>query len=117
MTDDNILNASIYQHCSRDFSGESTLVLIRNVLSTELYIGSLDCLSNRNNVDCRNAVHNIHIRVVYEGLQQLYELLCFARSLVHLPVSGNNLLTCHNYDSPFPKTAPGILGEDPQWVK
>ena len=60
MSKDNVLNACIYQHLSRDLTGVSTLLLEIHILSTNLNVGSLNSLYNRYDVDRRNAVYNIY---------------------------------------------------------
>ncbi len=97
MSDDDELNACIEQHIRGDLAGKCALVLIRQVLCTEHDVGSLDCLSNRRDIDCRYAVNDIHIRIVYERFEKFTKFLCLAGSLVHLPVAGNNLSTCHSF--------------------
>ena len=66
MSDDNILNACIYKHCSGDFSSVSALLLEVHILSAYCYICTFYSLYNRYNIDCRNAVYNFNIIAYYK---------------------------------------------------
>ena len=72
MSDDDILNACIQKHRSRDLSCVCSLVLDVEVLSANCYVGTLNSFYNRYDIDCRYAIYNIYIRIYYEIFQSIY---------------------------------------------
>ena len=68
MSDDNIFYACIIQHCGRDFSGVSTLLLKIHILGADMDIGAPGSFHSRNNVDSRHAEYYIHVVILYKGL-------------------------------------------------
>ena len=68
MTDDNVLNACIYQHSGRNLAGESTLLLEVHVLSTDVDVAALSSFHSRDDVDSGYAEYYIYFIIYYEGL-------------------------------------------------
>ena len=96
MSDDDILNACIHQHCRRNLAGISSLLLEVHVLGTDVDVGALGRLHGRDDVNGGHTEHYVHLIVHYKGLQCINQLYRLTGSHVHLPVAGNDLLSCHD---------------------
>ena len=100
VADDDVLDACILQHCRGDLSGECTLLLEIDVLCAQMDIGSCDSLLDRDDIDRRDTVDNIDLRILDQRLQSLTKRYCLSGGHVHLPVAGDNFLSHWNH-SPF----------------
>ena len=94
MADDNVLNAQLLEHVSGDLAGESAGLLEVHVLSADCNLGTLSSLYSSLNIGERYAKN--HLAPLGLGQERLHlfdQSLCLCRSLVHLPVTGDNGLT------------------------
>ncbi len=95
VADDDVLDACIFEHCAGDLAGKCAAVLVRDILCAYSNIGALDSLNNGNDVDCRYAVNDINVIILYQGSKELDKRLCLRGSLVHFPVTGYDFPSCH----------------------
>ena len=87
-------NAQLLEHVSGDLAGESAGLLEVHVLSADCDLGALGSLYSSLNIRERYAEN--HLAPLGLGQQRLHLLdqsLGLCRSLVHLPVTGDNGLT------------------------
>ena len=65
MSDDNIFNTCIYEHCCRNLTCVSAALFKVHIFSTYFYICSLYSFYYRNNIDCRYTIYYINIIIFY----------------------------------------------------
>ena len=96
VSEHHIFYACVGQHRRRNLTCIGSFLLEIHVFSAYLNVASLCSLNNRKNVDGRNAEHYVHFLVVYQRFQCVYQFHSLAGSHIHLPVSSNNFLSCHD---------------------
>ena len=101
MSKNHVFYACVGQHGRRDLAGVRTLLLKIHILGADLNIGTLRCFHRRNDVNRRHAEYHICIIRSYQRFQRIDQLHCLRRSHVHLPVTCNNLFSCHLHPSPY----------------
>ena len=93
VTDDDIIHAEVAEHICGHLAGESALVLEVEVFRADFNICTLSRANRLGKAHERRATYNLAGGVCTLGCNLFYEIISFARELIHFPVAGNYILT------------------------
>ena len=88
-----VLNAEGQEHLGRDFSSVRAALRPMDVLAAKMDVGALNELMHGAKIHERRAHDHVTFGVLDEGNKLADQGFCLLRGLVHLPVTGNDILT------------------------